>query len=247
MDYSAFTLDWTAFGRRPVRQMPAADICHLHWTTDLLDFRMLPAMSRRGPLVWTLHDMNPFTGGCHYDDECGRFTAACGACPILPSSNLADVSTPRARAQGTRAGRAARRLPAHRHAQPLDGRGSTAQPSRRFEVSVIPNGIDTALYCPVDRGAVRARLGLAPGDRALLFVADNLSDGRKGWAKLTDAINRLGSVPNLRIMTLGRGDTASMTGPRYLHLGRLQRAGGDPRRVQCGRRVRRAVVAGQFP
>ncbi|MEM7313160.1 MAG: glycosyltransferase, partial [Planctomycetota bacterium] len=46
-----------------------ADIVHLHWTSNLLDWpEVLPWLAREKPLVWTLHDMNPFLGVMHYQD-----------------------------------------------------------------------------------------------------------------------------------------------------------------------------------
>ena len=42
-----FSQEWTAFGRYPLTQLPRADVYHLHWTSDLVDFRMLPALARR--------------------------------------------------------------------------------------------------------------------------------------------------------------------------------------------------------
>ena len=44
------------------------------------------------PLVWRLADMAPLTGGCHYDQGCGRFAARCGACPELGSTDENDLS-----------------------------------------------------------------------------------------------------------------------------------------------------------
>ena len=37
--------------------------------------------------------MNSFTGGCHYDEACGKFHEHCGACPQLGSSNPSDLSS----------------------------------------------------------------------------------------------------------------------------------------------------------
>ena len=37
------------------------------------------------PLVWTLHDMWSFTGGCHYSNGCDRYQDSCGDCPQLNS------------------------------------------------------------------------------------------------------------------------------------------------------------------
>jgi len=44
------------------------------------------------PVVWRLADMNPFTGGCHFDEGCGKYANGCGACPQLGSSNPSDLS-----------------------------------------------------------------------------------------------------------------------------------------------------------
>ena len=35
------------------------------------------------PVVWTLHDTWPFTGGCHHSVDCEKFHSDCGGCPQL--------------------------------------------------------------------------------------------------------------------------------------------------------------------
>ena len=32
----------------------------------------------KAPIVWSLHDNWAFTGGCHYDEECGGYKKDCG-------------------------------------------------------------------------------------------------------------------------------------------------------------------------
>ena len=36
--------------------------------------------------------MNPFTGGCHHDDDCGKYKQECGSCPQLGSGHNKDLS-----------------------------------------------------------------------------------------------------------------------------------------------------------
>ena len=45
-----------------------ADIIHLHWVADFLNY---PTFFKRikKPIVWTLHDMNPFQGLFHYKND----------------------------------------------------------------------------------------------------------------------------------------------------------------------------------
>ena len=71
-----------------------ADIIHLHWINDhFLSAKELALLKRSGkPVFWTLHDMWPFTGGCHYAGNCTRFQNTCGHCPILESQTQQDLS-----------------------------------------------------------------------------------------------------------------------------------------------------------
>ena len=60
------------------------DVVNLHWISRWIDqpsfFASLPPDL---PVVWSLHDMNPFTGGCHHAGDCERFTNHCRDCPQL--------------------------------------------------------------------------------------------------------------------------------------------------------------------
>jgi hypothetical protein len=71
-----------------------ADIIHLHWINfgflSLKSLNKLFALNK--PIVWTLHDMWAFTGGCHYSGECDRYTQSCGHCPQLKSQQDWDIS-----------------------------------------------------------------------------------------------------------------------------------------------------------
>jgi glycosyltransferase involved in cell wall biosynthesis len=58
---------------------------------------------------------------------------------------------------------------------------------RRIEV--IPNGINTALFCPGDKVSARRALGLPEGRKLILFGAKNaLSDNNKGFDLLQRAL-----------------------------------------------------------
>jgi hypothetical protein len=42
-----------------------ADIINLHWVAGFLDYESFFKKNKK-PVIWTLHDMHPFTGGEHY-------------------------------------------------------------------------------------------------------------------------------------------------------------------------------------
>jgi glycosyltransferase involved in cell wall biosynthesis len=59
-----------------------ADVVHLHWVAGIFDYRNVDVLSGK-PVVWTLADMNAFTGGCHYSEGCTNYRNDCRNCPLL--------------------------------------------------------------------------------------------------------------------------------------------------------------------
>ena len=176
--------------RRIGRDAPAA--VHLHWVSGaMLRIESLARIGR--PLIWTLHDMWAFTGGCHYDDGCGRYVAACGRCPLLGSSRRRDLSSWVLR----RKRRAWRGVPITLVAPSrwLADRASASSLFRERPVRVIPNGLDLELFQPVDPDLARRLLRL-PSDRSyLLFGAlDPAGERRKGFGLLQAALQRLAAA-----------------------------------------------------
>src|SRR5688572_11979088 len=76
----------------------AADIVHLHWVAEFLSPPVLARLLALGkPVVWTLHDQRPYTGGCHFSAGCSGYERDCQPCPqlahdpcALPAANLRD-------------------------------------------------------------------------------------------------------------------------------------------------------------
>ena len=57
-------------------------IVHLHWMPGVMNHQSVKTLLDSGrKVVWTLHDMNPFTGGCHHSHACQQFTQDCSVCP----------------------------------------------------------------------------------------------------------------------------------------------------------------------
>lgn len=202
------------------------DVVNLHWLGG--GFVRLGALARLGvPVVWTLHDMWAFTGGCHYSGGCVRHREACGACPRLGSGRERDLSRWTWRRKRAVYGRMD--LTVVTPSRWMAGRaaGSSLLGGRRIEV--IPNGLDTDRYRPVDRAAARRALGL-PGDRLLVAFgavgAD--SDRRKGYAELRRALARLGASPageGVDLVTFG-GDPGRAEEDPGLPVHRLGRLDG---------------------
>lgn len=179
------------------------DLLHLHWVNGGL---LHPAALRkiRRPLVWTLRDMWPFTGGCHYAEGCDGFRRACGRCPALGSGRARDLS----------AWLHARKRRAWEDVD-LDvvaisrwladqARASTLLGGKR--IHVIPNGIDTRRFRPIERAAAREILGLRADVPLVVYGAIAATrDARKGFAELRRALE----ICRARGGGAGSGDTGS--------------------------------------
>jgi glycosyltransferase involved in cell wall biosynthesis len=124
------------------------DIVHLFWVNGGF-FRIETLKTIKQPIVWTLHDMWPFTGGCHYDEECGKFQQSCGKCPVLHSERERDLS----RRVWERKRMSWEGVPivvvATSHWLADMARSSSLFRNQRVEV--IPNGIDTEKYKPLNK------------------------------------------------------------------------------------------------
>ncbi|MDR2055500.1 MAG: glycosyltransferase, partial [Desulfovibrio sp.] len=168
-----------------------AALIHLHWTEGLAGWPGSGGALAGKPLVWTLHDMNPFTGGCHYTAGCEKYTAAgCVNCPQLgPSLNGKDLAAENFAAKSE--GYALLNLTA---VTPGRWLGECVRASRllgSFPREVIPNGIDTDVFSPLPRDEARAVFGLPPGRRMVLFSANDVNRRNKGYQVLLAALDRL--------------------------------------------------------
>ena len=68
------------------------EVLHLHGINGVIT---VASLARKHPslrIVWTLHDMNPFTGTCHYSLGCQKFQANCESCPAVRIPFRAAVS-----------------------------------------------------------------------------------------------------------------------------------------------------------
>ena len=170
----------------------AADVVHLHWVNaGFVSVAEIAAL--RGPVVWTAHDMWPFTGGCHYDAGCGRFEdAACNPCP-LQKRGLA-FALPRQRLTAKVSATAATGLRFVCPSRWMAGVASRSPVARGRAVQVIPNAIDTTRFKPMERRAARELFGLPQDSSVLLFGAVNAeADARKGYTQLDAAFQLLRS------------------------------------------------------
>lgn len=182
----------------PVQSMPGyreADVIHLHWINDgLLDLHSLERCTK--PVVWTVRDLWPITGLCHYPQGCERQVVGCGRCPLLPAPRW-PWPDPSQRGY-RRKKRALSRAPiTYVGISPWVQRQLQASPiTASRPVEMIWNCIDAEVFQPLEPEAARRALGLDPqgGPYLLAEWRSPRSEPWKGFQHL------LRILPGLRSM-----------------------------------------------
>jgi glycosyltransferase involved in cell wall biosynthesis len=185
------------------------DVIHLHWVAGFVDHRTFFQRNRHKKFVWTLHDMNPFTGGCHYDYGCGNFKVECGACPQLEGTidwNYAQRVL--AAKRDALAELADHQLVVVAPSQWLLDLSQQSQVTSRFRHVRIDNpsfGLSPTI-CQTDD--LKQRLKVPRDRKVVVFIADNLRNPRKGVDVLIAAASMMRDKESVHFVGLGQATTA---------------------------------------
>ncbi len=203
------------------RVIAQSDILHFHWINQgFLSLASLQKlMDLNKPIVFTLHDMWAFTGGCHYAGSCTYFMQQCGNCKFLVRPFGDDLS---------KKGWLLKQKLYSRNTNITFVACSDwmAQQARKssllynFNIHTIPNPIDIKLYKPLDKNSIRKKWGLTADAKIILFGAANINDKRKGVAYLIEALEILKakytSAHSIQIILFGKNkmlDTSTLAFP----------------------------------
>lgn len=169
-----------------------ADILHLHWTNGgYLSINNLIKLFKTGkPVVWTLHDMWAFTGGCHYSGECSHFVHQCGNCWMLRDAAEKDISFTGWMDKNEML-KAAKNIVFVTCSHWLADVARTSSLLKGFRIEAIPNPIDTDIFSAKDKTSSRTKWNINPRSKIILFGAANIMDRRKGISYLVEALNHL--------------------------------------------------------
>ncbi|MCB0197035.1 MAG: glycosyltransferase family 4 protein [Anaerolineae bacterium] len=200
------------------------DIVHLHWVAGLVDYpTFFAAIPSHVSMVWTLHDMAPLTGGCHYSQGCERYNEQCGTCPLLGSFRDRDLSQKIWRGkQNALTTLSSERL---HLISPSHWLATAAQASSllgKFPVTVIPHGVNVAEFAPRDTAFIRDTLAIPLNAQVVLFVAAWANTRRKGFEILRQALAGLADLPDLWLLSVGQGQPSVDLPIPHRHLGYVE-------------------------
>lgn len=199
-----------------------ADIIHLHWINfGFLSLKSLEKLfALKKPIVWTLHDMWAFTGGCHHSGDCENFQNTCGNCvQYLKKPSPTDLSNKIWQRKNTifdyslrlRSGSGTTIVGC---SQWLSNRAKKSSLFKDFSVKAIPNPLDVSLFSPQNKATARAKLGLPVDKKLILFVAAKVSVIWKGFSYFQESLEILKTQnthnQEIELVVLGESDAETI-------------------------------------
>ncbi|WPU99706.1 glycosyltransferase family 4 protein [Mucilaginibacter sp. cycad4] len=211
-----FSFTW--FGRSVIKHpdVKNADIIHLHWINHgFLDPRHIAEIKKLGkPVVWTFHDSNAFTGGCHVRYTCDHYQQQCGNCPLLINAGNDDIS----HRIWQQKNKAYQQLGFNIIAPSLWMQASVRKSSlmQGKAANNIPNTLETDVFKPIDKKEAKAKAGL-PTDKFIFLSGfmPSRKDLHKGTQYLLESMEllkqRLGAdTDQIELVVFGNRGTESL-------------------------------------
>lgn len=193
-----------------------ADIINLHWVANFLDYKSFFEKNTK-PVVWTLHDMNPFSGGEHYLEEYLGIDEF--GFPIKREKSKEELRF--AKDNSEMKMQILSKVDNLTIVAPSEWLAKEARKSNVFKekpVICIPNGLNSEIFTPRDKDYSRELLNIPKGKKVILFVADSLSKNRKGFVFLKRAFEQLPN-PNLVLCAIGNKNNNVESSDNILELG----------------------------
>lgn len=173
-------------------ELEDADIVHLHWIAGFVNYPKFFKKLKHKKILWTLHDMNPIMGVFHYENDLKT--------NILYFRELEKEML---------------NIKIHslRHSDNvkficlcswMKGEVQKREFFKNFQVQVIPNIIDDK-FRYIEKTEAKRTLAINTTKINLLFIADNISNKRKGADLFIEALQLLPNKEELSLILVGRG------------------------------------------
>ena len=191
---------------------PWPDVVNLHLLFRWLDLpSFFPSIPKGLPVVWSLHDLHPATGGCIHPHDCQRFTDHCHDCPNLKQPGKRDRSWHEFDLKD--------RIYRHLNLHIVGNSEWTTTQARRSALMrharsfhTIPPGLDTEIFICVEKSSARHALHVADDKFVVGFSCADLSDPNKGAILLLESLRELVRRTAITLLVFGSGKLPDVDG-----------------------------------
>ena len=180
------------------RQVMDADIINLHWINGgMINIKSLKSVKK--PIVWTIRDMWPLTGICHYALGCEKYKIGCGECFQIGSNKQKDLSYKISHLKQ----KISKNIVTVSVSRWIHEQVSESYPFKNGKNLYIQNCIDTNDFKSVNKNTAKTILELPIDKKIILLGAQNINDSYKGGKFLGELIKLLDSQKYF-VLLLGR-------------------------------------------
>jgi len=171
---STFTLGFFGFDITKLKEFKDADIIHIHWLSQ--GFIRVKTLSKiNKPVVWTMRDMWPFTGGSHYSMDFTKYESG-GLSQIIQNfkkkifnKNIQFVAI----------------------SEWLKNEAEKSNVLKGYNIKRIYNNIDLRDFDSINKNTARSILKIKTEKKIILYGAQNPQSIRKGWNIFVEALKKL--------------------------------------------------------
>jgi glycosyltransferase involved in cell wall biosynthesis len=189
-NFEMFSMATSDYNLEGLESIIDADVINLHWISNFINYPAFFQTYKNKPVVWTLHDMNPFLGGFHYKNDYNNnpdyrpLENRTYKIKHKALSNIENLSI----------------------VTPSKWLMTEAIKSNHFKLGtkfhVIPNGLDLVRFRPIGRATAKSNLKINPDVPCILIIAEYLKTYRKGYDIFLDALMSLSAIP-FQLITIG--------------------------------------------
>ncbi len=186
--HEGYSLPWSVYATEKHPWIHEADVINLHWISGMVNYSTFFS-SIDIPVVWTLHDMNPFKGLFHYEGDAVRTAEAVGTInqKIKDEKEQAIQSLKKAALVSP--------------SQWLLEKAKQHTVAHHFQLKkCIPNSIDLDRFYPMEITGARQQFSISDETPVLLYVSDSSTSLRKGRELLQKALERITTLCSLVVI-----------------------------------------------
>lgn len=207
-------------------------VTHLHWTQGLIKPNYMNTnWFKLKPMIWTIHDFAPLTGGCHVVGSCKEYLNSCEKCPQvnrLLYKNISENYLVKRQFIKKK-----NNLILITPSQWMRKKTLEIIESQDDRVRVVNNPVSETFFLSKNKELARASLNISKNKYVLGFVSSKINNAIKRYDLLLSILNQLSEneAKNLIILNIGAGSISQRT-PNRIEIRNLGYIDSEERMAQ---------------
>lgn len=163
------------------------DVIFVHWVSNFVNTAAINELSQltQAKMYWVMVDNAPITGGCHYPWNCKGYETDCSDCPALLTASKKYIAKRNFELKKAN-------FPSCMQVLTISSIDKMRAEKSSFYISRQANTIfqpvDENIFHPASKSQARKDLNLPQDKKIIFFAATDISERRKGFAELQEAL-----------------------------------------------------------